>query len=219
MGGNWAEWDDMVEETMYLFLSHQFSDLLEQAWGKCTEFREPDAAPVETPSKRSRTSPPEETPSKRSRTAPPEETQSKRRRTSPPEEPPEKPGGAGPPGGRAPGSKLNWGATHRLKQDILQETGAAAKIMDLITSNALGWASLDNDPHGNQLQDTLASFQTAMTSFGQSLLVSELRDARAKWGHEYVHVRVEKFLELKAKLVEVTKQRQRLVRTNTAQQE
>ena len=91
--------------------------------------------------------------------------------------------------------------------------------MDLITSNALGWASLNNDPNGKQLQDTLASFQAAMSPFDQSLLVNELRDVRAKWGHEYLHVHVEKFLELKAKLVEVTKQRQRLVRMNTAQQE
>ena len=36
-------------------------------------------------------------------------------------------------------------------------------------------------------------------------------------GHEYLHVHVEKFLELKAKLVEVTKQRQRLVRMNKTQ--
>ena len=45
MGGNWAEWDEMIEETMYLFLRHQFSDLLEKAWGKNTEYKAPGAVP------------------------------------------------------------------------------------------------------------------------------------------------------------------------------
>ena len=45
MGCHWAEWGDMSEETMYMFLRHQFSDLLEKAWGKYTEYTEPGAVP------------------------------------------------------------------------------------------------------------------------------------------------------------------------------
>ncbi len=100
---------------------------------------------------------------------------------------------------------------YKLKHRWQKATSQAASLLKMIEAGGpWGWA--DNRSNRGKLTEKVTALQGAVNEFSSQLLVTEMKDLRARYGTEYLFVHLQEWLSLESLLADVEKECVRLVK-------